>query len=316
MQFSSPPFPKVLRIEPASACNLACSHCPTGTVAMKRGVMTEETFNKIFLEVEKHKENIETIVLYHGGEPLINKMLFDWIAKLRSLKPDFFIKTVSNGMLLTSKVAESLARSELDIVEFSLDGESPEENQAIRRQSKTDLVLSQINYLLSYLRDNKIPNPKVYISTTQFLGKNYRSIQEPLPAPDVPSWLSEKLANGVAKFKPTWAMVWPHMEIDSESYGVVTVQDSGTSNICDHTINTLTIRFDGSVVPCCYDLTSQLVMGNIYNSSLEEIWSGESYNVLRTSISQKKYISICSNCNVVMPNRYLFYKNSSLGSQG
>jgi MoaA/NifB/PqqE/SkfB family radical SAM enzyme len=37
-------FPKVLRIEPSSQCNLACSHCPTGTIDMPREVMNELTF--------------------------------------------------------------------------------------------------------------------------------------------------------------------------------------------------------------------------------------------------------------------------------
>ena len=37
-------LPKVLRIEPASQCNLACSHCPTGTIEMARGIMTDQVF--------------------------------------------------------------------------------------------------------------------------------------------------------------------------------------------------------------------------------------------------------------------------------
>lgn len=37
----------------------------------------------------------------------------------------------------------------------------------------------------------------------------------------------------------------------------------------------LLIISDGSVLPCCYDLQSQLVMGNINNSSLTDILSGE-----------------------------------------
>ena len=34
-------FPRVVRIEPASNCNLACSHCPTGTVDIVRDLMTK-----------------------------------------------------------------------------------------------------------------------------------------------------------------------------------------------------------------------------------------------------------------------------------
>ena len=69
-QYSNqPPFPRVLRIEPASQCNLACSHCPTSTIDMKRGLMTDDIFNKILSEIELHKNDIKAVVLYHGGEP-------------------------------------------------------------------------------------------------------------------------------------------------------------------------------------------------------------------------------------------------------
>ena len=42
-----------------------------------------------------------------------------------------------------------------------------------------------------------------------------------------------------------------------------------------NTENTITIRSNGDVVPCCYDLTSKLVMGNIRENSLAQIWNGD-----------------------------------------
>lgn len=47
------PFPRVIRIEPAGACNLRCSHCPTGTVSMQRGIMSWETFAIALENIEK-----------------------------------------------------------------------------------------------------------------------------------------------------------------------------------------------------------------------------------------------------------------------
>ena len=73
----------------------------------------------------------------------------------------------------------------------------------------------------------------------------------------------------------------------------------------------MTIRSNGDVVPCCYDLTSKLIMGNIMNDDPEEIWKNKSYKDLRDSIQKKKYKSICSNCAVVKPNKYLIQKNRS-----
>lgn len=63
-------FPRVVRIEPAAKCNLACSHCPTGTVDMVRGLMSDEVFSRVLEDVKNNKESIVAIVLYHGGGTL------------------------------------------------------------------------------------------------------------------------------------------------------------------------------------------------------------------------------------------------------
>ena len=98
-----PHFPKVIRIEPASQCNLMCSHCPTGTIDMNRGLMDYQVFEKIIKEIKSYKNYVKVIVLYHGGEPLLNKEIFNMIKELKEIKNDFFIKTVSNGMALNEK---------------------------------------------------------------------------------------------------------------------------------------------------------------------------------------------------------------------
>jgi radical SAM protein with 4Fe4S-binding SPASM domain len=77
---------------------------------------------------------------------------------------------------------------------------------------------------------------------------------------------------------------------------------------CDHIVSTMTVRADGTIVPCCYDLTSQLPMGNIHTDSLQNIWHNEQYQKLRESIKTKKFYSICANCATVRPPIYLVPK--------
>ena len=86
-------------------------------------------------------------------------------------------------------------------------------------------------------------------------------------------------------YKPGYAILWPALE-KSQLYDYINT-DGHDSNECDHIILTITIRSDGSIVPCCYDLTSQLVLGNIYENSLSEIWDNKSYGELRDSIHSK-----------------------------
>lgn len=298
------PFPRVLRIEPASQCNLSCSHCPTGTVEMTRSVMTEEIFERVLEEIEYHKNAIKVIVFYHGGEPLLNRNFYDMVAKVKKINSSFFVKTVSNGMALTLSHAKEILNSGLDVIEFSLDGESSEESQYIREQSNTAKIVKNIQALIDLKTQFNASIPEIYIATTQFL-RDKTLIDIPEEAP-VPRWLEETFNGKVSGFKSTFALQWPHMG-DSGKYDFLTVNGQD-SNECDHIINTLTIRSDGIVVPCCYDLTSKLEMGNIMKQSLNDIWNGRKYQILRHSIDNKKYISICAKCAVVRPPTYLIPK--------
>ena len=156
-------FPKVVRVEPASQCNLACSHCPTGTVDMKRGIMQNQCFNKVKEIISRNKESIEVIVLYHGGEPLLNKNFFDYVKVLKKIKDGFFIKTVTNGMALNKKNSEKIIQSGIDLIEVSLDGESEIDSQNIRRKSKTSLIVENLKYLLKLRRNLNKKYPKINI---------------------------------------------------------------------------------------------------------------------------------------------------------
>jgi radical SAM protein with 4Fe4S-binding SPASM domain len=302
------PFPRVLRIEPASKCNLACSHCPTGTVDMDRGLMSRVVFDAVLSEIFIHKDAVKVIVLYHGGEPLLNNNFYDMVARIKDVNDKFFVKTVSNGMALTEKHAKDIIDSGIDLIEFSLDGISPDESQYIRVDSNTQRIINNIRCLIAIKKKCKSVKPEIYIATTQFLrDKNLTKIPN---EPDVPAWLKQTFDSDVSGYKPTYALRWPHMG-DSGKFDFFKPVGGIDGSECDHIVNTMTIRADGAVVPCCYDLTSKLVMGNLLEESLADIWNGEKYSILRESINAKTYSSICKTCAVVRPPVYLIPKWNS-----
>lgn len=298
-------FPSVIRVEPASQCNLACTHCPTGTVDMNRGIMQNDCFNKVKKIISEYKEYIRVIVLYHGGEPLLNKNFYDYVKILKEIKHDFFIKTVTNGMVLNKKNSEKILNSGLDLIEVSLDGDSEIDSQNIRKKSKTNLIVENLKYLIKSKNDLKKKTPKICVSSTQFLK---HSDDNPLSTPPpTPNWLL-KLFSDHVEYKTTYALQWPHMGSIKENYELKAFPEDEESNYCDHVNNLMTIRSNGDVVACCYDLTSKLVMGNIMKEDPFEIWNNDDYQLLRESIKIKEYKSICANCAVVKPNKYLLKK--------
>ena len=272
---------------------------------MARGVMGEEIFEKVLEEIRRHKTFIKVIVLYHGGEPLLNPHFCSMIERIKNIEDSFYVKTVSNGMALTKTCADQILMSGLDEIEFSLDGESSKESEFVRDKSSTERILKNIRGLIKLKKRTGAMNPAINIATVQFLrdAASLASSGEP----PVPTWLEDIFGQDRAVgFKTCYALEWPHMG-NSGKYDLLALggQDS---NACDHVINRMTIRADGSVVPCCHDMTSKLVMGNICHQSLADIWNGQGYQRLRQSIETKRYTSICANCPEVRPAKYLVPK--------
>lgn len=84
VDFTVSGLPEVVRIEPASTCNLRYIHCPTGIDrSITRGLMTEETFEIVLRNLRELKHRV--VVMYHGGEPFLNKHIFEWISAIKSM---------------------------------------------------------------------------------------------------------------------------------------------------------------------------------------------------------------------------------------
>lgn len=300
------PFPSVVRIEPASVCNLKCRHCPTGTIEKKRGIMSEKTFNIVLNNIRLALNDIKVVVLYHGGEPLLNKHFFDMVRQVKALGIPF-VKTVSNGMLLTDDRIEETIRSGLDAIEISLDGRSPEENDFIRRGCDYSMVIDNIRRLIALKKKLGSKLPRIFISSTQFLKPGSL---KPALAPDPPEYLLREFLNekDEIEFKCVWALEWPQVDLDLDVFTIWRSSVGDGGDRCEHIEKTMTIDWNGDVLSCCYDITSQSVLGNVNGAMLSEIWNGNKYVSLRRSIRLKDYFPLCGRCNVVRPGVYLMFK--------
>ena len=286
-------LPCVIRIEPSSLCNLNCIHCPTGTIKdTNRGIMSPETFKLVLKEVDNLKP--DTAILYHGGEPFINKNTSSMIKQLKfSGIP--FIKTVTNGMLLTHQMLIDIIQSGLDCIEFSLDGKSPTENNEIRKGCDYNKIASTIKELIRLKQKLNSKTPEIVIVNCQFSTNN-----KPLEVPNylLYDFASFKYSLSIRSF---YAIYWCN---SSSLHGY----SGKTNNYCKNPMEFITIRWNGDIVACCYDITNTYVLGNIKESPIASIWENDKYKALRDSISSKQYLPLCQNCWIVKPDRLLCRK--------
>ncbi len=305
-EFCVEKLPRVLRIEPSAICNLRCRHCPTGTnpIKISPGIMNMETFYRIIDQVEKSR-CVDVVVLYHGGEPFLNKSLLQ-MAKIVKDLGIRFVKTVTNGMLIKQSDLENILDSGLDSIEFSLDGLSSQENNEIRIGSDYHKVMNTIKELIE-LRDKRgSVTPEVFIANVQIPTEETIRNNTPIRPP---KYIVDDLTDCKDKieYKCFYMIKWPGFDVGSKYKLVEPPQSSGhiPANECNHIVETVTIRSNGDVVPCCYDLSNQYVIANILDQTLEEIWNNDKYLILRKSIREGDYLPLCENCSVIMPQLHV-----------
>jgi hypothetical protein len=259
------PFPRVIRIESAGRCNFKCTHCPVGIHGNTRPLMSFDMFVTIFDSLPAVPD---TLVFYHGGEPLLNKELelLIFYAKQKGVKWTVFN---SNAFLLTLKRAKSLAISGLDEMRVSFDGSSAEENDRIRIGSnfaKHAPIVKQAADLLN-----------VVIYNVKFDGDSK-------PA----QYLRDYFGYSV-KYRTDLARVWAHEDKTSKPTGDV--------RHCMELSDTFSILSNGDVVSCCEDLLADYVHGNVLVNTPLEIWGKMQY--LRDGFLRKDYPELCKHCWIV-----------------
>jgi len=113
-EFHGPP--KMLLWEITGRCNIHCKHCYIGSWDWNR------EFDKRIIEkgIRDFAEWGVNRIVISGGEPFMHPYLVDICKTAKSYRLETIIAT--NGTLVTSKLANLLARNEIDFIQVSLDG--------------------------------------------------------------------------------------------------------------------------------------------------------------------------------------------------
>ena len=78
---------------------------------------------------------------------------------------------------------------------------------------------------------------------------------------------------------------------------------------CERPFKMLTINPKGQVVLCCADMYSDVVMGDVHEQRLEEIWNNELFNDYRRKLSEqgRENLKLCDGCSYEGTASTLYY---------
>ena len=261
-------FPQVIRIETSGVCNFQCIHCPVNN---QRGILNR--FDEI---INQFKTVPRVVVLYHGGEPLLNKNIPEYISRLKQIGVTK-VQIVTNGSLLTSELSERLITAGLDEIHFSFDGQTARENNTIRKGG--DFLIDAGNVKEFYMKKGS-KDIRILISNVQFNQD-----------PTVPEYLTEYFSGcPEIEFQSVPAIAWPGLNGESKTTEL-------NPDYCSHLFETITILSNGDIVPCCYDLLGKVIFGNVFLNNIYDIW--DDYQYFRTDFRKRIYSDLCEKCQLV-----------------
>jgi len=285
--------PTQVILETTNACNLNCPYCMVGmqneltarygTAAhdlMSRpvGIMTHETF--ILVQKELVKFGIKKVYLHFQGEPFLNKLTPRFANELK--KNGFEVGIFTNGQAFNNENIEELARAEINLIRFSVDGASEEVYQQNRVGGRFDQAYenmkkvafahrgkkTRIEWQFLVLKNNEheveIAKDMAEEIMVHFITKGYRE--------SVPELITEN-----PDYRATY-----HKKPCKDIY---------------HQIG---IYWNGDVVPCCYDVDGSEIMGNLNENDLMSIWNSEKYCTFRERV--RDYLEFANNEPLVCKN--------------
>lgn len=292
-------FPRYLEIESYDGCNLNCVMCPLGKdIYDGGGGIPMELFDKIVEQLKDYSEWIKLVCLSRNGEPLLNKNIAKMVKKLKEAG----IKRVNfstNATALTEKRSKELLNAGLDEIRFSIDGHSKEVFEKVRKDANYEKVIKNCLNFIKF-RNELDARTQVQI----------RFVEQEANTAEISDWKNFWLS----KVKPTDIVASKKMHSwgnKLESFeGKI---DEKLNKPCISPFSTLEILHDGTVPLCGCDYKPTVVLGNVKNNSLLEIWNSEKFRKIRDhhSSGNRNKINICVGCKIWDTEiKSVYYKKS------
>lgn len=125
--------PLPLQLDITNACNLACSHC-YHSHHKNQGALATSDWLKVIEQYKEvlHSTGFKPYFIFCGGEPLLNTNLFPMLDVVSAMFPNAPMRILTNGTLISSKIADSLTKFKNVGLQISLDGSCAETHDVTR----------------------------------------------------------------------------------------------------------------------------------------------------------------------------------------
>ena len=294
--------------EITNRCNLRCKHCYNDSGAKRNNELT-------FEEIRDLIDNFADIgvlnIVLSGGEPLMYPHFLDIVEQIRSKPMSCIVFT--NGTLITKKIVQKFKELGILSVATSIDGATPETNDSFRgvpgsfektvkaiEMLKEAEIPVRVNISLHKGNLNEFSGVLAFLKKWEITDYSISPISYTGRAKELDSVITPEEYKKVVEQLKEYETA---EKIKNEFPYIPQLTNCGAGR------NSLTIRSNGSVVPCP-PFPDEASLGSIREDSISNIWNNSEFldKIRRVNISENKMCRECTHIKVCqggcMANNY------------
>lgn len=277
-------FPWLIHIQTKAICNHKCASCPYGHGYEASGKdLPDDLFKSLIAQIQAAPTAPEgakpLIILNVQNEPTCDKRLPRLVSETKAACPDWRVGITTNGSLLSPDLSRALAAAGLDRIVISLDAASEECYAAVHgKPGHYEKIVSNIEGAI----DAGL-NPRI-----SFIVMKENSS-------DVFSFLKQWESRGVRY----------RVKVAKDRCGYFDLKRAfdyrlSAKKSCRLPFGVVDIVANGDVIPCCQDWDHEVVLGNIREQQLADIWHGSAYQEFRKKLTtDRASIPLCARCTTI-----------------
>jgi len=268
---------RMLSIEITSQCTSRCIMCPHDVLDRKNKHMP---LNDILSIIDSAYDiGIREIHPHLFGEPTMHPRYAELLYTVRDKYPDIKIVAYTNGYGLHNDKINEVILNTVDRIVISIDGATDNTMKKIR----PGLDSIKIREGVRKLHENRNKNNKNKPTVTIRMTKMPENIHE------------------VNIYKDKWKLYCDNIMMTylQNFHGFKELPSPIRNNLpCDRIFYAVVVTVNKNVVLCCDDYKEEVILGNLDNNFLKNIWYGEKAEQIRKLHIDKNIslIPMCSKC--------------------
>ena len=251
-------FPNRVLLEMTSMCNLSCRMCPRQNLKRPKMHFDKDLYLKVVDELDKH--GVEGVWVYHLGESILHpdwKEIVTYVGNKKNIELIWFS---TNGVLFDEDCVDFILNSNVTFLNYSLHGTNERTFGYVSPPALYKFVRGHLESLLEKKKQLG-RGPTLHIQMIEQEGTK------------------ENVNEFLETFYPTGEIVsintLEYANLPNNAFGLERARPPLVKTCQRISRGDCFIVSNGDIQPCDATYNSEILLGNVKNNSVYEIWNSE-----------------------------------------